>query len=130
MLERTKRGGITLDITRRDLFFKKKKQSIRNALDSTKTVLIKRNLFNLGLFYKELKDYTNAINYLDELISYIQIPDIQLAKSYKLKGNIYTNLGDFERASNYLNRARKIFKKLGLEDRLFRVNNDLLKLID
>ncbi|WP_420552046.1 CHAT domain-containing protein [Tenacibaculum aiptasiae] len=116
-------------ILKEGIYFLKKEQSIRNTLDSTKTTLIKRNLFNLGLFYKEIKDYTNAIKYLDEVISHTEKPNKQLAKSYKLKGNIYTNLGDFERAGNYLNRARKIFKKLGLEDRLFRVNNDLLKLL-
>lgn len=109
--------------------FLQKEQSIRTALDSTKTTSIKKNLFNLGLFHKELKDYTSAIRYLDELISFIKIPDKQLAKSYKLKGNIYTNLGDFERANNNLNKAKQIFKKLKLEGQLFKVNNDLLKLI-
>ncbi|WP_299156346.1 CHAT domain-containing tetratricopeptide repeat protein [uncultured Tenacibaculum sp.] len=111
------------------IYFLKQEQLIRNILESKKTSLIERNLFNLGLFYKELKDYTNAISYLDELISYIKTPNKQLAKCYKLKGNIYTNLGDFERANNNLNKAKQIFKKLNLEGQLFKVNNDLLKLL-
>lgn len=111
------------------IYFLKQEQLIRNTLESKKTSLIERNLFNLGLFYKELKDYANAIKYLDELVFYIKTPNKQLAKSYKLKGNIYTNQGDFGRAKNYLNRSRKILKKLGLEKELFKVNNDLLKLL-
>lgn len=111
------------------IYFLKQEQLIRNTLESKKTSLIERNLFNLGLFYKELKDYTNAIRYLDELVFYIKTPNKQLAKSYKLKGNIYTNLGDFERANNNLNKAKQIFKKLKLEGQLFKVNNDLLKLL-
>ncbi|MEM7086707.1 MAG: CHAT domain-containing tetratricopeptide repeat protein [Bacteroidota bacterium] len=73
---------------------------------------IQRNLYNLGLMYRYSKppDYDNAIAYFDTLISISKGDEIRLGNAYRVRGDIYDALGDFQRALENYSYSENIFK--------------------
>ncbi|MBL4662755.1 MAG: tetratricopeptide repeat protein, partial [Flavobacteriaceae bacterium] len=79
---------------------------------------IQRNLYNLGLMYRYSRppDYDNAIAYFDTLISVSEGNEIRLGNAYRVRGDIYDALGDFQRALENYSYSENIFKVINRQD--------------
>lgn len=90
--------------------FAEKELRIRLALDDS--IKLKKNLYNLGYMSCRIPmpDYAASISYFDTLIKLSNDSETRLGSVYREKGDIYDNLGDFQRAlENYYN-SERIFK--------------------
>ena len=97
-----------------------KEHELRVVLKDTNK--LKKNLYNLGFMSCRLPipDYATSLNYYDMLISISQEIESRLGSAYREKGDIYDNLGDFQRAlENYYN-SERIFKKIDNQGRLLK----------
>ena len=93
-------------------FYAKKEFRLRTTRLQQETDPIQRNLYNLGLMYRYSKppDYDNAIAYFDTLISISKGDEIRLGNAYRVRGDIYDALGDFQRALENYSFSENIFK--------------------
>jgi len=93
-------------------YYAKKEFQLRTTKLQHDKQPIQRNLYNLGLMYRYSKppDYDNAIAYFDTLISISKGDEIRLGNAYRVRGDIYDALGDFQRALENYSYSENIFK--------------------
>lgn len=93
-------------------YYAKKEFELRTTKLQEDKDPIQRNLYNLGLMYRYSKppDYDNAIAYFDTLISISKGDEIRLGNAYRVQGDIYDALGDFQRALENYSYSENIFK--------------------
>jgi tetratricopeptide (TPR) repeat protein len=86
-------------------------------------------LNNIGMIYRQMGDYDNALKYYDEALSIAkQIGDLKgTATRLSNIGRIYFDKGDLDKALEYFNEAVEIDQKLGefvdLDGKATRLNN-------
>lgn len=99
-------------------YYAKKEFELRTTKLQDDKQPIQRNLYNLGLMYRYSKppDYDNAIAYFDTLISISKGDEIRLGNAYRVRGDIYDALGDFQRALENYSYSENIFKSKNRPD--------------
>ena len=120
--------GLFPNILNEGIYFLKQERSLREKNATSYSDKVERTISNIAIFSNKLLRYNDVITYGNQLIAYNKTPNKRLGNTYKLIGNVYTNLGDFKRAEENLNKAKLLFTKLKFPIQLYRTNNDLLKL--
>ena len=97
---------------KRAKYYAKKEFQLRTTKLQEEKDPIQRNLYNLGLMYRYSSppDYDNAVAYFDTLISISAGDEIRLGNAYRVRGDIYDALGDFQRALENYSYSENIFK--------------------
>lgn len=100
-------------------------KKVDEILSKSKTnkLLFKRNLFNLGIFNykKNHPNYANALYYLDRLITISNKFEQRIGVTFRVKGDIYGDLGDFQKAIENYENAEIILENLDLKKKLRQV---------
>ncbi len=73
------------------------------------SVLLKTNLFNLGIIYKKINIFDKSLAYFDKLIAISEPYELRLGSAYRVKGDIFDALGDFQRALENYESSERIF---------------------
>ncbi|MFT5890989.1 MAG: CHAT domain-containing protein [Dokdonia sp.] len=100
-------------------FYAKKEYDLRKQIGQEKNLKeIKRNLYNLGYMhhYSKYPDYDNALAYFDTLITLTSQNESRLGNVYRERGDIYDELGDFQRALENYSFSENICKEIHRPD--------------
>ncbi len=100
-------------------FYAKKEYILRKKIGQEKNLEeIKRNLYNLGFMhhYSKYPEYDNALAYFDTLIKLTSQNEVRLGNVYRERGDIYDELGDFQRALENYSFSENICKEIHRPD--------------
>lgn len=103
---------------------KKAKKYILKEFDLRKSLkdqdLLKRNLYNLGYIHSRLDipEFEQSLQYFDTLLGMTDRTEYRLGTIYREKGDIYDQLGDFQRALENYHNAERIQKQQNLKGKL------------
>ncbi len=91
---------------------------IRRTYKNTHPELLKKSLYNLGLFHRKNDETLKSIEVHKEILNEGK-EDRYSAKVYLDLGIIYTEIGDFDKALDYFEYAKNYFRKNNIPRSLF-----------
>ena len=94
------------------LAYYQKALQIRQQYMESPHLDIAKGFFNIGVCYKELEDFSNALNFQEQALkSYRQLKIPQrLARTYRELGLINSKLGDLEQSKRYYSAALDLYQ--------------------
>ncbi len=92
---------------------------IRRNYQNEYPELLKKSLYNLGYFYKKDKNYIDAIETFESILS-IKGEGLTNAKTHTNLGKLYSNIGDFNKSLLHYTKAERLYKKNNAYKYLFK----------
>ncbi len=106
--------------------YEKSREYLDVGLDHTEDNEEKQKLFrNIGETYYEQADWENALDYIQKGLSTTEAKNQEKCKLLSLKGWIFTQKGDYDKAEEIFNEEKEVAEKIESEEQIGQVYHDI-----